>query len=181
MSQMSFDDVPVGDDLYVIGQGGGCSVVKIGRAINPAKRLGSIQTGNPNRLFLLHIEPGAGALERDVHARLSAGRLEGEWFDLGQRDPVAEVQRVLGLIRNPPLPRPRPVAVLEPEPVAETPDDMLGADETAWNLSITTQELGKLRADGGGPPWSLGDSGVRYRRGDLVDWIQRLLAEQRAA
>lgn len=185
MSQMSFDDVEPdvpGDALYVIGEGEGCPIVKIGRAASPEKRLGNLQTGNPRRLFLLHVEPGAGPLERKVHAWLDGCRLEGEWFDLGGREPVAEVQRILGLVRNA-VPRPRrlrPESAPEAAPSA-APGDMLAPDEVAWLFSATTEDLAYMRAHGKGPAWTLGDSGVLYRRGDLASWIEEALADQRAA
>lgn len=110
MSQLSFDDLPAepepearakpAGDLYVIGEANGCGVVKIGRAVKPRKRLGDLQVGNPRLLRILHVEEGAGDLEQLVHGRVHGKRLQGEWFDFGDRDPVAEVQRAVEMIRS---------------------------------------------------------------------------------
>ena len=54
--------------------------IKIGIATNVPKRISSLQTGNPKRLYLLHCLPGDRKVERALHRRLRACRGLGEWF-----------------------------------------------------------------------------------------------------
>lgn len=65
--------------VYVI-QGDPGGPIKIGVATNPRKRLSSLQTGNPQRLRLLHVVPGDHALEAAFHQRLADAVVLGEWF-----------------------------------------------------------------------------------------------------
>ena len=95
------------DHLYVIGEGNGNGIVKIGRSLNPATRLGGIQTGNPRKVQLLLVVPEAGQHEDALHQRFSIHRLGGEWFDLSGNDPVERVQHALDEILR-----------AEPEPCA---------------------------------------------------------------
>jgi len=83
------------DHLYVIGEGNGNGIVKIGHSYSPAARLGGIQTGNPKKVQLLLVVPEAGQHEDALHRRFSSHRLGGEWFDLGTDDPVGRVQHAL--------------------------------------------------------------------------------------
>lgn len=53
---------------------------KVGFATDAKRRLGRLQTGSPERLTLLHTEPGGYAEERRWHERLSEWHLRGEWF-----------------------------------------------------------------------------------------------------
>lgn len=76
------------DDLYVVGEGTPSGIVKIGRSGNVKVRLPGIQTGNPAKLQILHLEPGAGHFEVPLHNRFADIRLEGEWFDFGNEDPL---------------------------------------------------------------------------------------------
>ncbi len=59
-------------------------IVKIGLAKDPKKRLRQLQTGNPQRLTLMHWEEvpekQARAIERAFHAAFAPWRLHGEWF-----------------------------------------------------------------------------------------------------
>lgn len=48
--------------------------IKIGIATNVSKRISSLQTGNPKRLYLLHCLPGDRKVERALHRRLRACR-----------------------------------------------------------------------------------------------------------
>lgn len=65
--------------VYFIGAKEG--PVKIGRAVNVAKRLNAIQTGNPEKLMIL-----ASAIEGDIinekslHEKYAGSRIRGEWF-----------------------------------------------------------------------------------------------------
>lgn len=82
-----------GDHLYVIGDGSG--VVKVGRARDVGRRLREIQTSYPRDLLVLHVYYGAGRLESHVHRLLQSSNCRGEWFDFGDRDAVAEVDKAV--------------------------------------------------------------------------------------
>lgn len=74
--------------VYVI-QGDPETHVKVGMARDPIARMRGLQTGNPQRLRLLYVLPGALALERALHARfgvrwLSSKIKESEWFRWSQ-------------------------------------------------------------------------------------------------
>jgi hypothetical protein len=188
MDQLSFDDVPAepppvaGDDLYVIGEGGKCGVVKIGRAVSPRKRLSAIQVGNPRLLRILHVEEGAGEFEQLVHRHVRGTRLHGEWFDLGQRDPVAEVQKALKVARNPP---PLAAADLRRTGLHRSPWRMrlilanlsgalLGPAEAADIIAMAAHKEGGPPKFGIAPaplPWTMTDSGLGIRPRDLETWI----------
>ena len=64
--------------------------VKIGRALNPHKRLVELQMGNPNRLTIWKAIPAEDrmALEVYLHFRFASYRIHGEWFKL----PVEEMR-----------------------------------------------------------------------------------------
>ena len=91
---------PGDDHLYVIGESADSTVVKIGRSNNPAKRLIGVQTGHPRKLSVLHVEHGAGPLEEDAHKALAACRLNGEWFDFGDKPAVGTVRQVVADLRT---------------------------------------------------------------------------------
>jgi hypothetical protein len=88
-------------DLYVIGEGNGSGVVKIGKSGDIKSRFPGLQTGNPKPLQLLHLEPGAGALEKRLHAHFGRIRLHGEWFDFGAHDPVELVVEAIKALSPP--------------------------------------------------------------------------------
>ena len=70
--------------VYVIASRGAC---KIGfTSGNPADRLKSLQTGNPNRLELVGSVEGERFLEDLAHMRFESCRLEGEWFRMNPLD-----------------------------------------------------------------------------------------------
>ena len=59
--------------------------VKIGRSTDPDRRLKSLQTGNSDPLTLVHVgwfhsEEEARHCEEELHYRLDAWRVRGEWF-----------------------------------------------------------------------------------------------------
>lgn len=86
--------------VYVIG-----SVdhrhVKIGRSDNVPARRDQLQTGSPFRLDVLLTIRGPGSLEKALHERFKAERGNGEWFDFGNRDAVAEITAAIREIRQP--------------------------------------------------------------------------------
>ena len=79
--------------IYVIAPEGS-SVVKIGHTANkPTDRVGSLQTGNPERLVVRWAAEGDEALERHLHFVFKDYRIRGEWFDLSPLgDPVEAVK-----------------------------------------------------------------------------------------
>lgn len=66
--------------VYVI-QGDQGGPIKVGVAKDVRGRMLVLQTGNPYRLRLLYVMPGAHDLEWQFHQKLKAGRTYGEWFD----------------------------------------------------------------------------------------------------
>jgi hypothetical protein len=81
---------PSGDWVYAIGAKRS-SIVKIGHGIDIVKRLGGIQVGNPAKLYILWRTLGGRPLEELLHERFARKRVQGEWFDFGNQDPVAEI------------------------------------------------------------------------------------------
>lgn len=66
--------------VYFIASG---PFVKIGWAIEPARRLLELATGNPVELVLLGSTPGTRKLERALHLAFATSRVQGEWFRRG--------------------------------------------------------------------------------------------------
>lgn len=65
--------------VYFISDG---RSVKIGyTSDDPRKRLGEIQTGNPNQLSIVHTVPGTREDEKSFHKLFEKHRQSGEWFD----------------------------------------------------------------------------------------------------
>lgn len=203
MSQLSFDDLPAepepepqpdpADHLYVIGEGSGSGVVKIGRAANVRKRLYGIQVGNPRLLKILHVEEGAGDLEFQVHGFFRTERLQGEWFDLGAREPAAEVKRALEKIRAGVRPVPakwRSSDGLKRSPWfsalilarRKAPGDILDAIGVAAHmLTLPTEELRRWPESGASIPMEWNGADLVIRRRDLEDWARRAPEDEMAA
>ncbi len=82
---------PGGDSyVYVIGSAGSTRV-KIGTSVSPEKRLKELQTGNPDRLEVLWSTFGGRELEGLLHRAFADHRIEGEWFDFGDVQPVGAI------------------------------------------------------------------------------------------
>ena len=58
----------------------GAGFVKIGKSVNPSRRLGSVQTGCPYRIEIACVIDGD--IESELHTRLHTHRVNGEWFRL---------------------------------------------------------------------------------------------------
>ncbi len=54
--------------------------IKIGRSVNPERRLEQLSTGSPNQLTIIGKISGGSALEAELHTRFDAQRERGEWF-----------------------------------------------------------------------------------------------------
>ena len=67
------------DHLYLI-QSDKSGMIKIGRSVDPEKRLKNLQTGNPNRLKLIAVFENQGYREKLLHEELDKFRKKGEWF-----------------------------------------------------------------------------------------------------
>ncbi|AJT62476.3 hypothetical protein T261_0787 [Streptomyces lydicus] len=69
----------------------GSTRVKIGTSVSPEKRLKELQTGNPDRLEVLWYTSGGRELEALLHQAFADHRVEGEWFDFGDVQPVGAI------------------------------------------------------------------------------------------
>lgn len=58
------------------------TLVKVGSALDPVKRLKQIQTSCPDRLRLYGVAVGGFRGEQALHALFHAYRVRGEWFRL---------------------------------------------------------------------------------------------------
>lgn len=83
--------------VYFIQAGGNDGPIKIGIASDPDERLGNMQIGNHEELFMLAVVPGTVAMERDLHDRFAAGRIRGEWFAADTPGLRAEIRRAVQL------------------------------------------------------------------------------------
>jgi hypothetical protein len=52
--------------------------IKIGKAVDVAKRIANLSTGNPEEIVLLHVFPTN--VEKTLHRRFAHLRINGEWF-----------------------------------------------------------------------------------------------------
>lgn len=72
-----------GSFVYFIQQGDD-GPVKIGVATDPQERLGALQIGNPDPLYLRQAVPGSFPLEYELHSRFGEWHVRGEWFGGGE-------------------------------------------------------------------------------------------------
>ena len=56
--------------------------VKIGKTQNIISRLSALQTGHPEKLYVLGYVDGGRGEEKKLHKRFSKYRVRGEWFKL---------------------------------------------------------------------------------------------------
>lgn len=56
--------------------------IKIGRSVNPERRLAQLSTGSPSKLVILGKISGGSKLEMDLHKRFGLSREKGEWFKI---------------------------------------------------------------------------------------------------
>ena len=79
--------------IYVIGPESGAQ--KIGFSQDVEKRLSSIQTGNPQKLKIHHIqevrENHVRLLEKKIHKVITHKRVSGEWYNVTPEEAIAEV------------------------------------------------------------------------------------------
>lgn len=78
-------DEPRQKALYLM-QSGDCGPIKIGVAYDVAARRSQLQSGNPDPIYVRFALSAMGHRESEMHQRLSAFRISGEWFE-----PVPEV------------------------------------------------------------------------------------------
>lgn len=67
--------------VYLIEQVGSPSVVKIGWARNPYKRVSTLRTGSAEQIGLACVIAGTRRDEADLHACFKTSRTRGEWFN----------------------------------------------------------------------------------------------------
>ncbi|MCX5528970.1 GIY-YIG nuclease family protein [Streptomyces sp. NBC_00006] len=89
--------MPDGDgaaEVYLVGSFGS-SIAKIGTSGSLQRRLSNLQTGYPLKLEILWHRPGGWALEDYLKTYFKDRKLEGEWFDFGEEDPMEAVLRAV--------------------------------------------------------------------------------------
>lgn len=67
--------------IYFIQRGGIDGPIKIGYALNPDKRLVTLQTASPERLALLATDLGDRHREAQLHFHFAECRISGEWYE----------------------------------------------------------------------------------------------------
>lgn len=95
----------IGNFIYVIHEGCDTTVCKIGVAVDPYKRVSTLQVSNWRRLKLSAVvsvatEIDAGKVERTAHAYLSGLHVTGEWFRVHPEraaDEIRAAARNLGI------------------------------------------------------------------------------------
>lgn len=101
--------------------------IKIGRAADPRKRVMDLAVGSPVPLALLGaiLSDCAEAEEAEIHARLRAHCIRGEWFTADEA--LCEMQRLDRRMQSP-----------EALAIQETPNDVL---DTNVNFRARPEEL----------------------------------------
>lgn len=86
---------PHAPGVYVVHALRGGLRVKVGRAVNIAKRSSSLQSGNPQPLRLIAILSDDPGKERVFHERFAEHRVAGEWFNAvgSVRDAILRARR----------------------------------------------------------------------------------------
>lgn len=127
---------PNGRVVYLIGNADN-RLVKIGMTTKGhLERLNGIQTMSPSILTVLWTTPGGRELEHKLHYRFRRERLHGEWFDFGERDPIAEVSAAAAEL-TPDVPEQPRASGSEGEPLRS-------AQELIEDLRDVTNELGNV-------------------------------------
>lgn len=74
--------------IYVIGNSENRQ--KIGFTKNPQRRLKTLQTGNPDKLYLHHCveipDEKTRVMEKKIHSEIGYKRITGEWFNISAED-----------------------------------------------------------------------------------------------
>jgi len=70
--------------------------IKIGKAKDPVKRLKGLQTGNPEKLRIIHLvkcrsEMHSRSIEQELHSRLKKYKMTGEWYKSGALGKFREI------------------------------------------------------------------------------------------
>lgn len=83
--------------IYSIGPKNG--PIKIGYSKSPEKRLGELQTGHPEKLYLHYTaevdDKKVEIIEHLIHRSNNHRRINGEWFDLSIDDAKTEIDFAL--------------------------------------------------------------------------------------
>lgn len=86
--------------VYFI-QSGVDGPIKVGTTATPARRLETLQRGNPVPLTIMATTPGGYELEREFHSLFARGALGSEWF---RRDTPGLIETVHHILRYGELP-----------------------------------------------------------------------------
>jgi hypothetical protein len=125
--------------IYFIGAVDG-DVVKIGYSIKPEHRIRQIQSGNPEKLRVLHEFAGGKSVERHLHVRFGPSRRHGEWF--GNAPEIRRFARHLEYCHAAKVLK---IAGLDAWPSDD--DGAIKALDRFYASAITPQEIDRVAAD----------------------------------
>ena len=66
---------------------------KIGRSVDPIRRLKNMETGNPNLKLLFFTDT---LVENELHKKYQKLKVKGEWYKLG----IIELKEIMGSSKN---------------------------------------------------------------------------------
>lgn len=98
--------------------------MKIGKSVDPARRVAQLQGGHPYKLrvLLLWEHHDTHAVESAVHRRLAGSRMAGEWFAIALGEARSAVEEILkGFGDHLPAEEPTPIEVKKPS--SKLPND----------------------------------------------------------
>lgn len=180
--------------VYLLGNADN-RLVKIGMTTKSGlERLAGIQTMSPSILSILWSTPGGTRLEHKLHYQFRVERRHGEWFDFGDRDPIAEVSAAAAELA---ADEPEQARVSEPEggsfrlpgeliedlrdvanrlgnvliedPVRTAAELANHLDQLHWVISSLRIAMGMLQGsfDESGPTWPAGSDAAQVARRQL--------------
>lgn len=126
---------------------------KIGRTQDVERRLHGLKTGFPFGIEVLHAITAFDRfrLERQLHLRFAAKRLDGEWFDLSEEE-IAWVQQGAdeSFFNHLPVNPARPVEGVRPRAIGVDPenDDDLTTAGAARRLNVNGSRIRQFVLDG---------------------------------
>ena len=130
-------------DLYIATRSDRPGICKVGRSCNARKRCATLSASQCFTVDPVHVYPGGGGYEKDVHVALQEHRLDGgsgrEWFKLSAADAKKIIEKVVPGRWNGHSPR---SVVRKGELVANPHHRLYDYELSMWQLGIPIDEDG---------------------------------------